>query len=592
MRCMRCSLALHKRLFGGIVGIAVSCLAVSAAIGTPITYVFSGPATGTLGTTAFSGAQVAITATADTANITTINGHPCIAVPSVTINISGIGSTTATDPMIFAVNQMEDVWELLIGSCSAPGGALLGQSNPLAAMYGLITSLGPTTGTPFAAGGVPTTSGILIFTDVPLTFQATLGTVVSCPANGGGGDLIQRGFYVTGYGAGTLGAVTLQYVAQTAGTYTVALTANDGAYNGAVIGTAMVSAAVATSGDTPITFNFGAAVTPGSTIAFSQALLSGPGSLFFDTGVGPCPGVTETDGTTPPLDVFRRNSVALLITASPDLDQHGLTGSWFEPSTNGQGFELEVYPDLSPGSGFAQVSWFTFDTAAGGEDHERWYTLSGAVTSGQPSAALTIYQNTGGNFNALPITTAQGVGTATLSFATCSSGELAYNFTDGSGRTGTIPLTRLLQNVTCAQTAPYPTNADFAYSGNWYDQATSGQGFTVEVNPVSNYLFAAWYTYAPSGAAAGAAGQRWYTAQAAFTPGMRSIPVTIYETTGGIFNTPTPPGEQTLEVGTGTLAFQSCTAATFSYNFTSGDNSGLSGSITLSRVGPVPPGCM
>ena len=73
---------------------------------------------------------------------------------------------------------------------------------------------------------------------------------------------------------------------------------------------------------------------------------------------------------------------------------------------------------------------------------------------------------------------------------------------------------------------------------------------------------------------------------------MRSIPVTIYETTGGIFNTPTPPGEQTLAVGTGTLAFQSCTAATFSYNFTGGSNSGLSGTIPLSRVGPVPPGCL
>jgi IPTL-CTERM motif len=137
--------------------------------------------------------------------------------------------------------------------------------------------------------------------------------VVSCPANGSGGDLTDRGFYVQNYGAGTLGTVTLQYIAGTAGTYTVSLTANAGAYNGPVIGTATASAAVATSGDTPMTFNFGAAVTPGTTIAFTQVLVSGPGSLFFDTGVGPCPGVIETEGTTPPLDVFRRNSVALAI---------------------------------------------------------------------------------------------------------------------------------------------------------------------------------------------------------------------------------------------------------------------------------------
>jgi hypothetical protein len=56
------------------------------------------------------------------------------------------------------------------------------------------------------------------------------------------------------------------------------------------------------------------------------------------------------------------------------------------------------------------------------------------------------------------------------------------------------------QNVTCSTTSPYPTNADFALSGNWYDPATSGQGLTVEVNPGSGAFFAPWYTYAPNGA--------------------------------------------------------------------------------------------
>jgi hypothetical protein len=277
--------------------------------------------------------------------------------------------------------------------------------------------------------------------------------------------------------------------------------------------------------------------------------------------------------------------------ATPDLNQHGLTGSWYEAATSGQGVEIEVYPNSMSGTGSTFVSWFTYDTVAGGEDHQRWYTAQGSVVTGQPNATLTIYQNTGGNFNALPVTMAQAVGTATLSFATCSSGQLAYSFTDGTGRMGNIPLTRLLQNVTCSTTTPYATNADFALSGNWFDSVTAGQGFTVEVNPISSYLFMAWYAYAPMGATAGAAGQRWYTAQAAFASGLRSIPVTIYETTGGIFNTPTPAGQQTVAVGTGTLAFQSCTAATFSYNFTGGSSSGLSGSISLSRVGPVPPGC-
>ena len=119
-----------------------------------------------------------------------------------------------------------------------------------------------------------------------------------------------------------------------------------------------------------------------------------------------------------------------------------------------------------------------------------------------------------------------------------------------------------------------------------------GAPFGVAVNPSSGAFFAAWYTYMPNGTAAGAAGQRWYTAQAAsFTPGLRSMPVTIYETTGGVFDTPTPPGPKTVPAGTGTWAFQSCSAATFGYIFTGGSSSGLSGIITLSRVSPLPPGC-
>jgi len=274
-----------------------------------------------------------------------------------------------------------------------------------------------------------------------------------------------------------------------------------------------------------------------------------------------------------------------------DLNQHGLTGSWFEPATSGQGILAAVSPNALYGAGSIFVGWFTYDTVIGGAERQRWYSAQGGVVTGQPNALLTIYQNTGGNFDSPPVTYLETVGYATLSFDTCSSGQLSYIFTDGTGRSGTIPLTRLMQNVTCSTTTPYPTNGDFALSGTWFEFSTSGQGFIVEVNPNSAAFFLAWYTYMPNGTAAGAAGQRWYSAQGAFMPGMRSIPVTIYETTGGIFDTPTPPGQHTVQVGTGTMTFQSCSAATFSYNFTGGSSSGLSGLITLARIGPVPPGC-
>ena len=74
-------------------------------------------------------------------------------------------------------------------------------------------------------------------------------------------------------------------------------------------------------------------------------------------------------------------------------------------------------------------------------------------------------------------------------------------------------------------------------------------------------------------------------------PRFRTIPVQIYATTGGVFDTSTPPGQSTVAVGSGTMTFQSCSAATFAYNFTGGSSAGSSGTITLGRVGPAPPGC-
>lgn len=273
-------------------------------------------------------------------------------------------------------------------------------------------------------------------------------------------------------------------------------------------------------------------------------------------------------------------------------DQHGLTGSWYEAATAGQGLEVEIYPDLvAPGTGYAQVSWFTFDTTAGGADHQRWYTLGGSVVSGQPTIALTVYRNTGGNFAAPPVTSGSTVGTATLSFDSCTTGALSYAFTDGSGRAGSIPLTRLTQNVTCDVAGARPANADFALSGNWFDPATSGQGITLEANPVSGALFFAWYTYAANGAAAGAAGQRWYTGLGTFTAGARTSSVQLYETTGGVFDAVSPT-TATVAVGTATITFQSCNALTLNYAFTGGSLAGRAGMQSLQRTGPTPTGCV
>jgi len=290
----------------------------------------------------------------------------------------------------------------------------------------------------------------------------------------------------------------------------------------------------------------------------------------------------DTDNRT-----FNRRAFAISVGASPtNIDQQGLTGSWYQAKTDGQGVEVEVFQDDPAGSAYLQGAWFTFDTAVGGA--QRWYTFGGAVQGGNSAGVVPIYQNVGGNFNAAPTTHATVVGHAAMAFTDCTDALLTYTFADGTGRMGTVPLTRLTPNVSCGQGG----NGDFGLSGNWYDSTTSGQGFVVEVNPIAKAVFVTWYTYAAGGQGQGASGQRWYTGLASnYTVGSRSIPFALRETTGGVFNQ-SPPAPTTAQVGTGTLTFTSCNAATLAYSFTSGTNAGKAGNIALTRVGPTPTSCV
>jgi hypothetical protein len=240
-------------------------------------------------------------------------------------------------------------------------------------------------------------------------------------------------------------------------------------------------------------------------------------------------------------------------------------------------------------------SWFTFDSGSpGGLDKQRWYTFSAPVTDTTSTATFSLQTSVGGNFNAGPIVHSAPIGDGTLQLADCTHATLTYELSDGTGRTGSIPLTRLTSNITCGIDGNNGSPAgSYLLSGAWYDPNTSGQGLLFDVNPLQSIFAAAWYTFAPNGSATGgAASQRWYTLQAALVPGSSTISnIPIYITFGGVFNTNAPVTQ--TQVGTATVAFSSCTAATLSYTFnaTGSDNAGLSGTINLVRLGPAPTGC-
>jgi hypothetical protein len=139
-----------------------------------------------------------------------------------------------------------------------------------------------------------------------------------------GGDRIDRGFYLPSYPGRLLSRVRLWLTTDTAGTYTVSLTARAGTYGGPVIGTASATVFLPAGPGLPIPVNFDFApspVAPGTTVTFAMTQVSPPGlDLFYHVGscnfsptcITPSP-FKETEGTTPPLDTPRRNGVSALI---------------------------------------------------------------------------------------------------------------------------------------------------------------------------------------------------------------------------------------------------------------------------------------
>lgn len=188
---------------------AFFCLA-SSVLASPVTYNFSGIASGTLGGTAFTNALVQETATGNTTNIVSLmavvsgNQVSFFAEPvsTVTITIAGLGSTTVTDPSaILAVptpvvieSGFPDLPYVYLGTLDNPpalnsttgyGGigsnALLG--------YNLATSFGPLTASPGGIGypaglAIDTSRGSLSFTaNIVPTGQGTFAATVPEPGS-------------------------------------------------------------------------------------------------------------------------------------------------------------------------------------------------------------------------------------------------------------------------------------------------------------------------------------------------------------------------------------------------------------------------
>ena len=282
------------------------------------------------------------------------------------------------------------------------------------------------------------------------------------------------------------------------------------------------------------------------------------------------------------------------------LDQPGLTGAWWAPYANGEGFVIDWLPD----SRTWFMPWFTFSRMESNErEGQRWYAIGGSPEIGATQAELPIVQATGGTFDTGGGVTSREVGKATLRFTDCDNGTLHYAFDAGTndGVAGTITLSRLspaTQDCVLADGAVQtrttaPANGfDARMSGSWLEEATAGQGFEFTVQP-GGAFFAPWFTFDPSGTTElrDPGRQRWYTLQGSLANEVDGrVELVIGQALGGTFDS--VPADNQFVVGSATLTMTACDRATLDYRFADDDLAadlrGRSGTIVLTRSGGCP----
>jgi len=129
----------------------------------------------------------------------------------------------------------------------------------------------------------------------------------------------------------------------------------------------------------------------------------------------------------------------------------------------------------------------------------------------------------------------------------------------------------------------FPINA--AISDAWFNPATSGQGFLINVFPDTKLIFLAWFTFdterPPEDVTAmlGEPGHRWLTAQGAYANDRALLDIVV--THGGVFDAPVPKPEQTIDEGSLHIEFSDCNSGKVIYYI---EHANVRGVIPIERI--------
>ena len=137
-----------------------------------------------------------------------------------------------------------------------------------------------------------------------------------------GGDKLHRGFYIKTFPGTSLSQVDLWIGAKEAGDYIFEITAREGTYDGPIIEKSLANIYLPENSEDKLltTFNFSSRpVQVNSIVTFAINKIGGSGICYFaiQGEYGDIPQedilLIETEGTTPPLDIFNRNGIAIRV---------------------------------------------------------------------------------------------------------------------------------------------------------------------------------------------------------------------------------------------------------------------------------------
>ena len=185
-------------------------------------------------------------------------------------------------------------------------------------------------------------------------------------------------------------------------------------------------------------------------------------------------------------------SIFLLITggltpayAQAVIDE-SMSGSWYDPSHDGEGFLLEVLEDQK-----AVVYWFTYDE----NGDQRWFIGLGEVqndTAVFDELLIATGPVFGAEFNTDDVEYSD-IGTLSLNFENCSTATATYTVDNVPG-TQNLNRISTLSGLECEGPISLPSPT----SGSWFDQTHDGEGLVIQhLNDARVLVF--WFSYDSEG---------------------------------------------------------------------------------------------